>query len=66
MLVLNRDCGQSVIITVPPSLLPQTIRVTAVDTRSGKVRIGFTADPLVKIHREEVQERIALEKGEVT
>jgi len=58
VLVLNRVEGESVTITVPPCLTPQTIKVTAVDTRMGRVRIGFEADPLVKIHRSEVQERI--------
>lgn len=51
MLVLNRDVGQWVIITMPDG---REIRVTI--TRSGQhgARIGFRAPPDVRIDREEV------------
>jgi len=61
MLVLSRKKSEKVILTVPPTDTPMTIEVTVADLRGDKVRLGFTADPLVRVHREEVQHAIALE-----
>ena len=43
---------------MPPSNVEQRIRVTAVDTRNNRVRIGFEADRSISIHREKVQQRV--------
>ena len=55
MLVLSRLPDESVIIDVGGKI----IRVTILEIRpnSNKVRIGFTADKEVIIHREEVYEQ---------
>lgn len=58
MLVLNRKEGESIVVTVPPSVVPRRVRVTAVDTRQDRVRIGFEADADISIHREEVQAQV--------
>lgn len=58
MLVLNCLETENVIITVPPSDVEQRIRVTAVDTRHNRVRIGFDAAKHIAIHREKVQQRV--------
>lgn len=47
MLVLNRRNGESVCIG-------DDIKITIVDLRNGKVRIGIDAPKAVKVHREEV------------
>lgn len=62
MLVLQRQIGESCIIAVPGH---PPIKVFLVDVRLGrKVRIGFDADPGVRIHREEVWHRIERERIE--
>lgn len=55
MLVLQRKRGESVKI----ALGGEVVTVTVVEIRDGeKVRIGFTADRKVEIHREEVWNEI--------
>lgn len=61
MLVLNRMPGESCIIVVPPSSVEQRIKVTAIDMRMRRLRIGFEAPATVVIHRTEVMDRIELE-----
>jgi carbon storage regulator len=56
MLVLSRHQGETVIIA------DGAIKVTVVDIRGDKVRIGFEADPNIEIHRQEVWEAIQKEK----
>ena len=51
MLVLSRKAEESMIIG-------DDIKITVLDIRGGQVRIGITAPQEVKIHREEVYERI--------
>tara|TARA_Y100000994_G_scaffold226759_1_gene209886 strand:+ start:397 stop:564 length:168 start_codon:yes stop_codon:yes gene_type:complete len=51
MLVLSRKAEESMIIG-------DDIKITVLDIRGGQVRIGITAPKEVKIHREEVYERI--------
>ncbi len=53
MLVLSRKTGKSVVITTQAG---ETIRMTVVQTRGDKVRLGFEADPGICIDREEVDE----------
>jgi carbon storage regulator len=52
MLVLSRKCGQRVRIG-------QNIEVTVLESRNGRVKLGFTGPPEVPIHREEVCQRVA-------
>lgn len=48
MLVLSRHNGESIIID-------GRIKVTIVDIRGDKVRVGIEADKEISVHREEVQ-----------
>jgi carbon storage regulator len=54
MLVLSRKAEESMFIG-------DDIKITVLDIRGGQVRIGITAPQEVKIHREEVYERITKE-----
>ena len=55
MLVLSRKAEESMYIG-------DDIKITVLDIRGGQVRIGITAPQEVKIHREEVYQRIAHEE----
>ncbi len=55
MLVLARRVNESIMLTVPPSDTEIQIRVTVVDRRQGKARIGIQAPPEVRIAREEAK-----------
>ncbi|MDG2020122.1 MAG: carbon storage regulator CsrA [SAR86 cluster bacterium] len=54
MLVLSRKAEESMFIG-------DDIKITVLDIRGGQVRIGITAPQDVKIHREEIYERIIQE-----
>ena len=54
MLVLSRKVEESMFIG-------DDIKITVLDIRGGQVRIGITAPDDVKIHREEVYNRISSE-----
>ena len=54
MLVLSRQRDQTIVIG-------DSIRVTIVDVRGDKVRIGIDAPREVTVHREEVSEAIQRE-----
>jgi len=58
MLVLGREIGETIIITLPDG---QRITVTCCAARVGKCRIGIDADPAFTIHRGEIQETIDAE-----
>ena len=51
MLVLSRRVDESL-------LIDKDIKITVLDIKGGQVRIGITAPPSIKIHREEVFNRI--------
>ncbi len=51
MLVLSRKAEESLFIG-------DDIKITVLDIRGGQVRIGITAPQDIKIHREEVYDRI--------
>ena len=51
MLVLSRRADESLYIG-------DDIKITVLDIRGGQVRIGITAPDTIKVHREEVYERI--------
>jgi len=55
MLVLSRKKEETIIIN-------DNIRITIVDIRGDKIRVGITAPKDVPIHREEVLEAIAEKK----
>lgn len=55
MLVLSRREDESVVID-------DQITVYVVEIHHDRVRLGFTAPPHVKIHRQEVMERIERKK----
>ncbi len=54
MLVLSRKAEESMYIG-------DNIKITVLDIRGGQVRIGITAPDDIKIHREEVYNRISSE-----
>jgi len=51
MLVLSRRADESLFIG-------DDIKITVLDIRGGQVRIGITAPDSIKVHREEVYQRI--------
>ena len=57
MLVLSRKPEESVVIGEPHSF-ERLLKVTVLDIRGGKVRLGFEASPDFPVHRWEVWERI--------
>ena len=57
MLVLSRKSLESVIVGGAPSLHP-VFRVTVLEIRGNKVKLGFQADPSVPVHRMEVWEQM--------
>jgi carbon storage regulator len=61
VLVLSRKKNEAVIVTVPPSPEPQRIEMVIVEIRGDKVRIGWTADTSIAVHRGEVQRAIERE-----
>jgi len=52
MLVLTRGCDETVVIG------EDEIRVTVVEVRGDKVKLGFSAAKTIPIHREEVYDAI--------
>ena len=63
MLVLSHRVNEKTQIYVAPSDKPQTITVMITEIVHGnKVKLGFTADPCVKILRQEVVAKISREK----
>jgi len=59
MLVLTRKEGEGIIIG-------DDIRITVVELKGGGVRIGIDAPRELKVHRQEVFERIKQENMEAT
>ena len=51
MLVLSRRADESLYIG-------DDIKITILDIRGGQVRLGFTAPDDIKVHRQEVYQRI--------
>ena len=50
MLVLSRRVGESIVIN-------DDIRVTVIEVKGGKMRLGITAPEEVRIDRQEIHER---------
>ncbi len=59
MLVLTRKVGEGIRIG-------DDIAITVVEMKSGAIRLGIVAPPTVKIHRQEVYDRILEENKEAT
>ena len=57
MLVLTRKSMESVVIGGSPGLA-RLLKVTVLDIRDGRVRLGFEVDADIPVHRLEVWERI--------
>ena len=57
MLILTRRVGESLMIG-------NEITVTVLAVKGSQVRIGINAPKEVAVHREEIYERVKLEKGE--
>ena len=57
MLVLTRKNHESVVVG-GSGALEHVLKVTVLDVRGGKVRLGFEASTDVPVHRWEVWERI--------
>jgi carbon storage regulator len=57
MLVLSRKSRESVVVGGAGGFEP-TVKVTVLEIRGGRVRLGFDGDPNVPVHRAEVWERI--------
>jgi len=57
MLVLSRRVDESL-------LIDKVIKITVLDIKGGQVRLGITAPESIKIHREEVFNRIQEESSE--
>lgn len=59
MLVLTRKTGEGIIIG-------DDIRITVIELKGGGVRIGIDAPREMKVHRQEVFDRIKQENKEAT
>ena len=57
MLVLSRKSAESVVIGGAASVQPM-LKVTVLEIRGGKVKLGFEADRAIPVQRSEVWERI--------
>jgi carbon storage regulator CsrA len=62
MLVLTRKPTESVVIGGSPGLA-RLLKVTVLDVRAGRVRLGFEVDDDIAVHRLEVWERIRAAGG---
>ena len=62
MLVLSRKSQESVVVG-GSSGFERLLKVTVLDIRGGKVRLGFDVNPDVPVHRLEVWERIQSNDG---
>ena len=57
MLVLSRQMDESIMIG-------DDVKITIVDVRGDKVRLGITAPKSISVHREEIYDAIQKEKKE--
>lgn len=58
MLVLTRKCQESVVIGGSVGF-ERMLKVTVLEIRAGKVRLGFDVEKDVPVHRSEVWERMS-------
>ncbi len=59
MLVLTRKAGEGIIIG-------DDVRITIVEIKGGSIRIGIDAPRHMKVHRQEVYDKIKQENQEAT
>ena len=57
MLVLSRKSQESVVVGGAPSLQP-VLKVTVLEIRGGRVRLGFETDRSIPVQRSEIWEKI--------
>ena len=57
MLVLSRKSQESVVVS-GPGALELLLKVTVLEIKNDRVRLGFEADAAIPVHRWEVWERI--------
>lgn len=62
MLVLTRKSQESVVVG-GADRFERMLKVTVIEIRSGKVKLGFEVDASVPVHRWEVWERIRASGG---
>jgi carbon storage regulator len=62
MLVLTRKSMESVVVGAA-GRFERLLKVTVLEIKNGKVRLGFEADASVPVHRSEVWERIRDSNG---
>ena len=62
MLVLSRKPRESVVVAVADGVEPM-LKVTVLEIRGGRVRLGFEASAAFPVHRSEVWERIRAGEG---
>jgi carbon storage regulator len=62
MLVLTRKETESIVVGGSPGSAP-LLKVTVLEIRGGRVRLGFEAGGDVEVHRQEVWERIHAADG---
>src|SRR5205823_1187604 len=62
MLVLTRKNQESVVVGGAAGFAP-LCKVTVLEIRGGKVRLGFEVDAEVPVHRLEVWEQIRIQEG---
>jgi carbon storage regulator CsrA len=58
MLVLSRKTRESAVVVGHNNGSEHALKVTVLEVRSGKVKLGFEADAAVLVHRLEVWERM--------
>ena len=58
MLVLSRRVDESL-------LIDKDIKITVLDIKGGQVRLGITAPQSIKVHREEIFNRINSDSSEL-
>jgi carbon storage regulator len=57
MLVLSRQKDESIMVG-------DNVKITVVDVRGDKVRLGITAPKVIPVHRNEIYEKIQRKKAE--
>jgi len=62
MLVLSRKAKEAVVVGDADGI-ERLLKVTVLEIRDGKVKLGFEADSAVPVHRLEVWERIRSRAG---
>jgi carbon storage regulator len=61
MLILARKSQETVVVGAADDM-HEVVRVTVLDVRGGKVKLGFQADANLAIYREEVWARVRTER----